>query len=84
MSNGSFYVPKGAAWLTDLKTEMGQFPQGYKDQIDALSMAFAEAMPRAIPSPPPPTSKPKDPGSIRWSDLSDLTETPRKRSPWKR
>jgi predicted phage terminase large subunit-like protein len=84
MSNGSFYVPKGAAWLTDLKTEMGQFPQGYKDQIDALSMAFAEAMPRAIPSPPPPTSKPKDPGSIRWSDLSDLTETPRKRSPWNR
>ncbi len=84
MQNGCFYVPKGAAWLNELKVELGQFPQGYCDQADALSLAFAEAMRIATPSPPPPTSKPKDPGSIRWSDLSDLTETPRKRSPWNR
>jgi predicted phage terminase large subunit-like protein len=84
MSNGSFYVPKGAAWLNDLKVELGQFPQGYKDQVDALSLAFAEAMPRAVASPPPPIHKPKDPTAIRWDDLGGDEPPERRRSAWKR
>lgn len=84
MSNGSFYVPKGAAWLNDLKVEMGQFPQGYKDQIDALSLAFAEGMLRGVPSPPPPTSKPKDPSVITWDDLDTPKIQPARNSRWNR
>lgn len=85
MSNGSFYVPKGAAWLNPLKVEMGQFPQGYMDQIDALSLGFAEAMRLAIPSPPPPTSnKTRDPSVIRWDDLAGDEPTTRRRSAWTR
>jgi predicted phage terminase large subunit-like protein len=84
MSNGSFYVPKGATWLNDLKVEMGQFPQGYKDQIDALSLAFAEAMLCAMPSPPPPTTKTKDPNVIRWSDLDDEKPEQTRNKRWTR
>jgi predicted phage terminase large subunit-like protein len=84
MSNGSFYVPKGAAWLNDLKVEMGQFPQGYKDQIDALSLGFAEAMLAAVPSPPPPVHRPKDPNVIRWDDIDTPEEKTRRKSPWTR
>ena len=84
MQNGSFYVPKGATWLNDLKVEMGQFPQGYKDQIDALSLGFAEAMLCAMPSPPPPTTKPKDVNVIRWSDLDDSKPEPARNKRWTR
>lgn len=83
MSNGSFYVPKGAAWLNDLKVEMGQFPQGYKDQIDALSLAFAEGMKSALPSQPPPVNRPKNPDAITWDDLEEPTEKPA-RTRWRR
>jgi predicted phage terminase large subunit-like protein len=43
MANGSFYVPKGAKWLGDLKEELAAFPQGtHDDQVDALAMAFLQ------------------------------------------
>jgi predicted phage terminase large subunit-like protein len=83
MSNGSFYVPKGAAWLNDLKTELGQFPQGYKDQADALSLVFAECMGHAQESPPPPVAASNKPDRVTWDDLTKINEQPRK-SPWKR
>ena len=56
MSNGSFMVPKDAPWLPDLKEELTQFPQGYLDQVDALSLGFAESMAIAKESPPPTTT----------------------------
>lgn len=84
MRNGSFYVPRGVVWLKDLKTELGLFPQGYKDTADALSLVFAEAMPFAIPSPAPASeAKVRDPRIITWDDLTKK-DKPEKRSVWTR
>lgn len=82
MSNGSFFVPKGAIWLPQLKEELKLFPQGYKDCADALSLVFHEAMQIASQSPPPASVvKPKDPSELTWDDLS--TRTPKeRRSVW--
>ena len=87
MSNGSFYVPRGALWLPAAKAELSQFPQGYLDTADALSLAFAEAMGTAMQSPPPPGpgTALKDPRIITAADLfKSEPEEKGKPSPWKK
>jgi predicted phage terminase large subunit-like protein len=43
MSNGSFYVPKGAAWIGPLGDELVAFPSAaHDDQVDALAILFLE------------------------------------------
>ncbi len=83
MQNGSFYVPKDAPWLVHLRTQLPLFPQAGKDEVDALSLAFAECMGHAMPSkPPPPTGgDAHDPNRVTWADLTkdDEPSTPRRR-----
>lgn len=85
MANGSFYVPKNAKWLPELRTELEQFPQGYLDQCDALSLVFAEAMQCALETAAPAsaTITRHDPRLITWDDLNTQAR-PDRRSPWRR
>lgn len=81
MQNGSFYVAKGATFLPHLRSKLGMFPQDGKDETDALSLAFAEAMGHALPSKPPPVGgQAHDPNRVTWADLTKTDDDqPRRR-----
>ena len=56
-----FYVPAGASWLPDLKSEMMSFPNGRTDdQVDALGL-IGQSLDKIIPGsgPPKEPEKPK-------------------------
>jgi predicted phage terminase large subunit-like protein len=69
MANGSFYIPKGAAWIPAFKDELAAFPQGkHDDQVDALSMAFLQAQ-AVIASPAAqPQKRTVDPMPELWDE----------------
>lgn len=86
MANGSFYCDPAAPWYGELRRDLAAFPSAGKDLVDALSLAFAEAMACAVESPAPRVeTSPHDPRIITWDDLvrSGEAEPPRP-NPWRR
>jgi predicted phage terminase large subunit-like protein len=72
MAMDGLYVPAGAPWLADLRSELLTFPAGrHDDQVDALGLV-GQLLDRMVP---PAKPKPAGPPRDRW-DRPDERDPP--------
>lgn len=85
MASNNFYVPRGAAWLPELKAELASFPGGkHDDQVDALSMAFLKTQQVRESTASRPRSKVIiNPANVLWDESLDVDKPTRSKRLWK-